>query len=227
MREHRKTVNIHCGKKLWGKSRDEILTAILQKYENVVAVQQNFDVIRVTFKEEEQALTALHEKGVRLFGLWCRMDGGPPTTIVHLFDYPYEHPAEDISAFFAAYGVVKGVRHQKYLRNGDIATGARLIDIVLSQTPPRVAVINGSTCRVWYRGQPIMCNICTTIGHKSLNCPYKNKCRLCEQEGHFARNRPNPWGLNIASDVSGGDSSGAPANGGAQVAPPCGWSKFF
>ena len=55
------------------------------------------DALRVTFKEEEQALAALRDKGVRLFGLWCRMDGGPPTTIVHLFDYPYEDPAEDVS----------------------------------------------------------------------------------------------------------------------------------
>ena len=73
---------------------------------------------------------------MRLFGLWRRMDRGPPTTNVHLFDYPYEDPAEDISAFFADYGIVKGVRHQKYLQNGDIVTGTRLIDIVLSQTPP-------------------------------------------------------------------------------------------
>ena len=144
--------------------------------------------------------------------MWCRMDGGPPTTIVHLFDYPYEDPAEDISAFFADFGVVKGVRHQKYLRNGDIATGTRLVDIVLSRTPLRLVIINGSTCRVWYRGQPILCNICATLGHKAVNCPYKNKCRLCQQEGHFARNCPNPWGINV-SDSSQGSSSGAPADG--------------
>lgn len=151
---------------------------------------------------------------MKLFDMWCRMDGGPPTTIAHLFDYPYEDSAEDISSFFADFGVVKGVRYQKYLRNGDIATGTRLIDIVLSKTPPRMAIINGSTCRVWYRGQPIMCNICAAVGHKSLNCPYKNKCRLCKQEGHFARNCPYPWGLNgsvpVDSDISRGNSSGAP-----------------
>ena len=211
MREHRRTVNIHCGKKLSGKSRDEILTAILGKFQNVEAVQQQLDVIRVSFNAEEHALAALREKGVRLFDIWCRMDGGPPTTIVYLFDYPYEDPAEDISAFFADFGVVKGVRHQKY-RNGDIATGTRLVYIVLSGTPPRLAIINGSTCRVWYRGQPILCNICATLGHKAVNCPCKNKCRLCQQEGHFARNCPNPWGINV-SDSSRGSSSGAPADG--------------
>ena len=73
---------------------------------------------------------------------------GPPTTIVHLFDYPYEDIIEDISSFFAEFGVVIGVRYQNYLRNGDtwcIATGTRLVDMVLSQPPPRMAIINVST----------------------------------------------------------------------------------
>ena len=109
MHDHRRTVKIHCRKKLSGKSRDEILDAVLEKFENVVAVQQCLDVIRLTFKEEEQALSALQETGVRLFGMWCRMDGGPPTTIVHLFDYPYEESAEAISAFFSDCGVVISV----------------------------------------------------------------------------------------------------------------------
>ena len=60
-----------------------------------------------------------------------------------------------------------------------------------------------------------MCNICATVGHKSVSCPYKNKCCLCEQEGHFARNCPNPWGLNAS-----GDSSDAPANPGAHSNSP-------
>lgn len=59
MRQYRKTVNIHCGKNFSGKSREDILTTILEKFQNVVAVQQNLDVVRVTFKEAEQALVAL------------------------------------------------------------------------------------------------------------------------------------------------------------------------
>ena len=200
-----------------GKSRDEILTAVLQNFQNVVAVQQCLDVVRVTFREEEQAPAALQEKGVRLFGMWCRMDGGPPTTIVHLFDYAYEEPAEAVSAFFSDYGVVKDVRHQWYLRNSDIATGTRLVDIVLSRAPPRVALINGFPCRIWHRGQTIMCNICTAEGHKSMNCPNKNKCRLCGQEGHFARTCPNPWDINnnaraAASDPPQASGSTGPSN---------------
>ena len=215
MGERRRTINIRCGKKLSGKSRDEILDVVLAKLQNVEAVQQSLDVVRVTFREEGQALAVLQAGGVRLFDMWCRVDGGPPTTIVHLFDYPYEDPVKHVTSFFSDFGVVKGVRYQKYLRNGDIATGTRLVDIVLKQAPPRLAIINGSTCRIWYRGQPVICNICATVGHKAVSCPYKNKCRLCEQEGHFARNCPNPWGLNTS-----GESSDAPANAGAHSNPP-------
>ena len=49
-------------------------------------------------------------------------------------------------------------------------------------------------CWMWYRGQPVFCNICATEGHKSANFPLRNKCRLCDQEGRFADNCPNPWG---------------------------------
>ena len=227
MGQQRRTVNIHCGKKLSGKSRDKILDAVLGKFQNVEAVQQKLDIIRVSFNKEEHALNALRERGLRLFDMWCRMDGGPPATIVHPFDYPYEDSAEDISAFFADFGVVKCVCHQKYLWNGDIATGTRLVDIVLSDTPPRLAIINGSTCRVWYRGQPVLCNICATLGHKAVNCPYKNKCCLCQQAGHFAGNCPNPWGINV-SESSRGSSSGAPADGEVSGdVGPSGPSRFF
>ena len=160
MGERRRTINIRCGKKLSGKSRDEILDVILAKFQHVEAVQQSLDVIRVTFREEGQALAVLQDGGVRLFDMWCRVDGGPPTTIVHLFDYPYEDPVEHITSFFSDYGVVKGVRYQKYLRNGDVATGTRLVDIVLKQAPPRLAIINGSTCRIWSRSACDMQHLC-------------------------------------------------------------------
>lgn len=99
------TINIHTGKKLYGKSREEILEAVLRLFQDkfeVVAVQQCIDVVRVTFGSEEAAVEALKEKGIRLFGIWCRIDGGPPTTIVHLFDYPHEEDGEAIATFFQA-----------------------------------------------------------------------------------------------------------------------------
>lgn len=76
MRDNHCTINIHTGKKLSGKSREEILEAIVKIYGEkfeIIAVQQNFDMIRVTFGSETQAVDALKEKGIRLFGIWCRI----------------------------------------------------------------------------------------------------------------------------------------------------------
>lgn len=187
-----------------------------------MAVQQNLDAIRVTFSTENDASSALADNGLHLFGIWCRMDGGPLTTIVHLFDFPFEECEDDVKAFFNAYGTVKNVRLQKYLSKSDIFTGTRLVDIVLNEPPPRIANINGYMCRVWYKGQPLICNLSGTQGHRSSNCPNKDKCRLCGAEGHFARACPNPWGRDEPqassrpSDASVGETV-APSNGGSQV----------
>ena len=77
--------------------------------------------------------------------------------------------------------------------------------------------INGYMCRVWYKGQPLICNLCGTSGHRASECPNRNKCRLCGAKGHFARSCPNPWGLNPQAAPAEADapalvSSSAPSN---------------
>ena len=42
--------------------------------------------------------------------------------------------------------------------------------------------------RLWYSGQPLVCNLCAVQGHSSANCPNKDKCRKCGKTGQFARN---------------------------------------
>lgn len=75
-----RTVNIHIGRRLSGKSHDEILQKVLKKFSArlIVAVQQFSETIRVTFGTGNSAIEVLKSTGVRLFGIWCRMDGGPP-----------------------------------------------------------------------------------------------------------------------------------------------------
>ena len=108
MAHHSSTVNIHCGRKLSGKSTDEILDAIVRFFglAHITAVQQNLDVILVTFRSEQHAFAALQDCGIHLFGIWCRMDGSPPSTIVHLFDYPFEEDHDEAKAFFSNYGLI-------------------------------------------------------------------------------------------------------------------------
>ena len=184
---------------------------------HVTAVQQSLDVIRGSFRSETHASNAMQDGSIRLFGIWCWMDGGHPSTIVHLFDYPFEEENEVIKEFFGRFGVVKHVRLQKYLSHPDIYTGTRLVDIVFREPPPRVVNINGYMCRVWYKGQPLICNLCGTPGHRSSACLNRNKCRLCGAEGHFAHSCPNPWGVNpqvapAEADAPAPVVSSAPSN---------------
>jgi len=61
---------------------------------------------------------------------------------------------------------------------------------------PRFVIINGYRCKVWYKGQPLKCDICNG-DHKAASCPHKGKCLWCGDEGHFARNCANPWGKSV------------------------------
>ena len=64
--------------------------------------------------------------------------------------------------------------------------------ILLFQLPAAWRNVNIATytCRVWYKGQPIICNLCDQQGHKASACPQKDKCRLCATICHFARDCP-------------------------------------
>ena len=54
--------------------------------------------------------------------------------------------------------------------------------------------VGGYLCRVWYRGQPLICHLCKEEGHRAAVCPGRDKCRRCGETGHIARQCPNPWG---------------------------------
>ena len=85
------TLNIQTGRKLAGKSKDDILKAVLKfnPFMEFSAFQIAYDVIRVTFKKEEHYRLFKTNDGLHIFGMWCPiLGGGPPTTLVHVFDYP-------------------------------------------------------------------------------------------------------------------------------------------
>ena len=63
-------------------------------------------------------------------------------------------------------------------------------------------MVDGYLCRLWYRGQPLVCNLSAVQGHRSANCPNKDKCRKCGKTGHFVRN--------CTFDGSAGDSADFP-----------------
>ena len=134
-------------------------------------------------------------------------------TLVHVFDYPYEASNEKLSEVLRGFGEVKSIKHQSYLANQDVFTGTRLVSMMFgSQPPPRSLLVDGFNCRVWYKGQPLICNLCGLQGHKSANCTNKDMCRRCGVSGHFARACPQAWGSSGASFARGSTSVSASAD---------------
>lgn len=62
-----------------------------------------------------------------------------------------------------------------------------------SPIPSRIKILR-YPCNVWYVGQPKTCRVCQGKDHEAPHCPLKGKCLRCRQEGHSARDCPNPWG---------------------------------
>ena len=77
---------------------------------------------------------------------------------------------------------------QTYVSNPSIYNGTRLVYVVLTGTLPRYLIVECYLVRLWYRSQPLVRNLCALQGHKSGDCPNRDKCLKCGQSGHFARN---------------------------------------
>lgn len=106
--------------------------------------------------------------------------------MVHVFDYPFEEEGGFVRDVFRDFGDVKGIKRRTYLFDKSIYTGSRLVSLVLKGSPPHSLTINGYLCRVWYKGQPLVCNLCGVQGHKSSACPNCDKCRRSGHSDHFA-----------------------------------------
>ena len=162
--------------------------------DSIRAVQIGYEVIRVTFTSPAAFRQAKSMEGVHLFGFWCPiLGGGPQPTMIHVFDFPFEGPDAAVEVALKAFGSVRGTRKQTYVGNRAVFTGTRLVSLVIERAVPRFLQIDGYRCRIWYNGQPLVCNLCAQSGHKSADCPNKDKCRKCGQSGHFARQCANAW----------------------------------
>ena len=79
---------------------------------------------------------------------WSR--GGPPLTLVHIFDYPAEFLDNPVKRVLSGFGDVKSIKRQKYIGRSDIETGTRLVLMAFRVVPPRLVNIDGFFCRLWY-----------------------------------------------------------------------------
>ena len=113
---------------------------------------------------------------------------------MHVFDFPFEGSDDSIKVALKSYGSVKGIRQKTYISNRNVFNGTRMVSLVMNDPPPRLLKIDGYHCRTWYRGQPLICNLCKEPGHRSAECPNKDKCQVCGQSGHIGRHCTNTWG---------------------------------
>ena len=177
----------------------EVVTAFSQP---LIGVKIGFETIRVTFRDVESFWTAHSKTHVPIFGINCVVQGGgPPLTMVHIFDLPAQFSDDPVKQVLSGFGEVRNVKRQKYIGRPDIETGTRLVLMAFRVIPPRLVSIDGYFCRLWFKGQPIICNLCNVLGHKSADCPNRDKCRRCGVSGHFARSCPNARGSERSSNT--------------------------
>ena len=116
----------------------------------------------------------------------------PPNWVnVVIYNYPYDALDDYINEVLGNYGTIQGVRSQHWTNLPEISTGTRLVRINLKKPIPRFVMFHTYRCKVWYRGQPLHCDICKEGSHIAFNCPYKGKCLSCKQPGHLARICPS------------------------------------
>ena len=155
---------------------------------------------RITFKNVESK-TMYESFGEMTFGeVVCLVYVPRYTSQVMVFLYPFEGENEKVSQALSPFGTVQEVRHQHWANVEGVATGTRLVKTIRKGHIPRFVYIDGFKCKVWYKDQPLECDICHQ-GHKASACPLKGKCLRCHQDGHFRAECPNPpWNLNVSAE---------------------------
>ena len=75
-----RTVNINIGRKFIGTSRDDMLAEVLKLFRiiKIQAVQQSYDIVKVTFDSKEEAMHVLRETKCQTFWTTLPNQWGPP-----------------------------------------------------------------------------------------------------------------------------------------------------
>ncbi len=192
----------------------------------VLSIQQRANKIaRVTFdsklvSEIVQLRGELDIGGVKV-GVVPPPPPPPNWTNVVVYNLPFDAPNRYISDALKFFGTVQNVRYQYWTNLPEVATGTRVVRINLTRSIPRFVKIGNYRCKVWYRGQPVYCDICKADTHLASSCPFKGKCLSCEGVGHLARHCPT-----ICFKCKGGHASDSCPNRRRWERPPADEDDF-
>ena len=182
-------------------------------------------MFRVTFDNDSVRAKAVFEGlgAITLDGVVCEVVCPPPPppqrVDVLISWFPFERPEEEIANALKRYGDVRPGRYQRWPDLEGVYTGTRIIPMVVAKDIPRFLYVGKFRVKVWYRGQPVKCDICRVPGHKAADCPSKGKCFTCKEVGHRSSEcsrRVDVSGTAVASQfppcaqASEGDGSGCP-----------------
>ena len=180
--------------------------------------------VQVTFRSSDAKRSVESVDTIAIGNVQCRVvRPGPKMENVLVFHYPFESNPSALRRVLSSFGEVHDVSMQHYPDLNTVATGTRIVRMVRKASIPRSLDIDGVLVKIWYRGQPVECDVCNKSGHVSKVCPLKGKCRRCLQPGYLARNcnnAPRAWGTAPMSGSSVAPLDPTPAEAAAASVRP-------
>ena len=177
-------------------------------------------VIRISFLAPQSKKTYEEAGSISFEDVSCQVISSVPLTSVLVYLFPFEGNNDQIKEALKYFGDIKEVKFQHWTNDPGVATGTRIVRMVRKHEIPHNVIIDGIKCWVCYKGQPLVCDICSN-NHKAADCPLRGKCRRCHQAGHFVRDCPEPFRFITGSNAAPSSTPVvAPPSGGSLVSEP-------
>ena len=145
--------------------------------------------VRITF-ETLESRQAVFGSGITIEGVMIPvMEADLTMRFVHLHHCPFEVSDKAVADALSAFGTVLDIQFSRFA-GSTVLNGSRVIRMSLQAEIPTKLFVLRYPCRIWYRGQVQVCNICRSSEHRAVSCPLRDCCLKCRLRGHFARDCP-------------------------------------